>query len=139
MSGKLATRFFIDAFSVFLLRFHIFKRNSHLHNSLTEKHLALFKNICVTLSLRPSAKMLQDTEGRLRGVMSFEEMSPNGYLGPCQESIVSMTQNCVLVSNILGPTCVFLSKSMAECRLAVRKSGHTQTFHCLACIFFFLL
>uniref|UniRef100_A0A3Q0SD70 Calcium binding protein 1a n=1 Tax=Amphilophus citrinellus TaxID=61819 RepID=A0A3Q0SD70_AMPCI len=34
-----------------------------------------------------------------------------------------MTQNCVLVSNILGQTCVFLSKGMAKCRQAVRKSG----------------
>uniref|UniRef100_A0A3Q0SMC2 Calcium binding protein 1a n=1 Tax=Amphilophus citrinellus TaxID=61819 RepID=A0A3Q0SMC2_AMPCI len=31
-----------------------------------------------------------------------------------------MTQNCVLVSNILGQTCVFLSKGMAKCRQAVQ-------------------
>uniref|UniRef100_A0A3P8SBE6 Calcium binding protein 1a n=1 Tax=Amphiprion percula TaxID=161767 RepID=A0A3P8SBE6_AMPPE len=36
-----------------------------------------------------------------------------------------MTQNCVLVSNILGQTCVFLSKSMENCRQTVRKSGQT--------------
>ena len=77
--------------------------------------------------LHPSAKMLQDAERRFRGVLSCEEIGQTGYLGPYQESIVSMTQNYVLVSNILGQTCVFLSRGVAQCRLAVRKSGHTQT------------
>uniref|UniRef100_A0A4W6F0Y6 Uncharacterized protein n=1 Tax=Lates calcarifer TaxID=8187 RepID=A0A4W6F0Y6_LATCA len=54
------------------------------------------------------------------------EMGQAGYLGPYQESIVSMTQNCVLVSNILGQTCVFLSTGMAKCRQTVRKSGQTH-------------
>ncbi|XP_047447681.1 calcium-binding protein 1a isoform X1 [Mugil cephalus] len=64
---------------------------------------------------------LQDAERRLRVVMSCEEMVPAGYLRPYQDSIVSMTQNCVLVSNIMGQTCVFLSKGVAECRQADRE------------------
>uniref|UniRef100_A0A8C2Z5A2 Uncharacterized protein n=1 Tax=Cyclopterus lumpus TaxID=8103 RepID=A0A8C2Z5A2_CYCLU len=43
-----------------------------------------------------------------------------GLFSPYQESIVSMTQNCALVSNIRFETCVFLSKGMATCRQAVR-------------------
>lgn len=81
---------------------------------------------CLTLSLHPSGKMLQDAERRFRGVLSCEEMGQAGYLGPYQESIVSMTQNCVLVSNIRLQTCVFLSKGMATCRQAVRKSAQTS-------------
>ncbi|XP_040012286.1 calcium-binding protein 1a isoform X3 [Xiphias gladius] len=69
----------------------------------------------------PLRTMFQDAERRLRGVLSSEEMGQAGYLGPYQESIVSMTQNCVLVSNILGQTCVFLSKGMAKCRQADRE------------------
>lgn len=67
--------------------------------------------------------MLQDAERRVRVVLSCEEMGQSGYLGSYQDSIVSVTQNCVLVSNILGQSCVFLSKGMAKCRQAVRKSG----------------
>ncbi|XP_026199234.1 calcium-binding protein 1a isoform X1 [Anabas testudineus] len=66
-------------------------------------------------------QMLQDAERRLRGVLSLEEMGQAGYLGPYQDSIVSMTQNCVLMSNILGQTCVFLSKGMAKCRQTDRE------------------
>ncbi|XP_050931225.1 calcium-binding protein 1a isoform X1 [Lates calcarifer] len=66
-------------------------------------------------------QMVQDAERRLRGVLSCEEMGQAGYLGPYQESIVSMTQNCVLVSNILGQTCVFLSTGMAKCRQTDRE------------------
>lgn len=68
-------------------------------------------------------------------MLSFEEMGQAGYLGPYQDSIVSMTQNCVLVSNILGQTCVFLSKGMAECRQTVRKSGQT---YFLSILFLFI-
>ncbi|XP_076587726.1 calcium-binding protein 1a isoform X2 [Chaetodon auriga] len=75
----------------------------------------------LTLSLHPSGKMLQDAERRFRGVLSCEEVGQAGYLGPYQESIVSMTQNCVLVSSILGQTSVFLSKGMASCRQADRE------------------
>ncbi|XP_023199957.1 calcium-binding protein 1 isoform X1 [Xiphophorus maculatus] len=63
-------------------------------------------------------QMFQDAERRLRLVLSCEE---SGYLGPYQDSIVSVTQNCVLVSNILGQTCVFLGKGMAKCRQADRE------------------
>ncbi|XP_069562761.1 calcium-binding protein 1a isoform X1 [Brachyistius frenatus] len=66
-------------------------------------------------------QMLQDAERRLRVVLSCQEMGQSGYLGPYQDSIVSMTQNCVLVSNILGQTCVFLSKGVAQCRQADRE------------------
>ncbi|KAM7416339.1 hypothetical protein PAMA_018418 [Pampus argenteus] len=65
-------------------------------------------------------QMLQDAERRFRGVLSCEEMSQAGYLEPYQESIVSMTQNCLLMSNIHGQTCVFLSKDVAECRQSVQ-------------------
>ncbi|XP_047237229.1 calcium-binding protein 1a isoform X2 [Girardinichthys multiradiatus] len=60
----------------------------------------------------------QDAERRLRLVLSCEE---SGYLGPYQDSIVSVSQNCVLVSNILGQTRVFLGKGMAKCRQADRE------------------
>ncbi|XP_034397544.1 calcium-binding protein 1a isoform X1 [Cyclopterus lumpus] len=66
-------------------------------------------------------QMLQDAERRFRGVLSCEEMGQAGYLEPYQESIVSMTQNCALVSNIRFETCVFLSKGMATCRQADRE------------------
>ncbi|XP_023199958.1 calcium-binding protein 1 isoform X3 [Xiphophorus maculatus] len=66
----------------------------------------------------PLRAMFQDAERRLRLVLSCEE---SGYLGPYQDSIVSVTQNCVLVSNILGQTCVFLGKGMAKCRQADRE------------------
>ncbi|XP_013871038.1 calcium-binding protein 1a isoform X2 [Austrofundulus limnaeus] len=69
----------------------------------------------------PLRAMLQDVERRLRLVLSCEEIGQSGYLGPYQDSIVSMTQNCVLVSNILGQTCVFLSKGMAKSRQADRE------------------
>ncbi|XP_035808063.1 calcium-binding protein 1a isoform X4 [Amphiprion ocellaris] len=62
-----------------------------------------------------------DAERRFRGVLSCEEMVQTGYLGPYQDPIVSMTQNCVLVSNILGQTCVFLSKGMENCRQTDRE------------------
>ncbi|KAF3696082.1 Calcium-binding protein 1 [Channa argus] len=65
-------------------------------------------------------QMLQDAERRLRAVLSCEVMGQAGYLGPYQDSIVSMTQNCALMSNILGQTCVFLSKGMAKCRQTVQ-------------------
>lgn len=58
-------------------------------------------------------------------MLSCEE---SGYVGPYQDSIVSVTQNCVLVSNILGQTCVFLGKGMAKCRQAVRKSCKTYFY-----------
>ncbi|KAJ4941696.1 hypothetical protein JOQ06_011572 [Pogonophryne albipinna] len=61
-------------------------------------------------------QMLQDAERRLRGVLSCEDMGQAVFLGPYQESIVSMTQNCVLVSNIRLQTFVFLSKGVATCR-----------------------
>uniref|UniRef100_A0A669EC46 Uncharacterized protein n=1 Tax=Oreochromis niloticus TaxID=8128 RepID=A0A669EC46_ORENI len=54
-------------------------------------------------------------------VLATVEMGQSGYLGSYQDSIVSVTQNCVLVSNILGQSCVFLSRGMAKCRQAVRK------------------
>ncbi|KAM4577708.1 calcium-binding protein 1a isoform 1-T1 [Odontesthes bonariensis] len=66
-------------------------------------------------------QMLQDVERRLRLVLSCEEIGHTGYLGPYQDSIVSMTQNCVLVSNLLGQTCVFLSNGMAKCRQTDRE------------------
>uniref|UniRef100_A0A3P8N751 EF-hand domain-containing protein n=3 Tax=Haplochromini TaxID=319058 RepID=A0A3P8N751_ASTCA len=66
-------------------------------------------------------QMLQDAERRVRVVLSCEEMGQSGYLGSYQDSIVSVTQNCVLVSNILGQSCVFLSKGMAKCRQADRE------------------
>ncbi|KAK9522411.1 hypothetical protein VZT92_018878 [Zoarces viviparus] len=66
-------------------------------------------------------QMLQDAERRFRGVMSCEEMGQAGYLDPYQESIVSVTQNCVLVSNVRLQTCVFLSKGMATCRQTDRE------------------
>ncbi|XP_059194185.1 calcium-binding protein 1a isoform X3 [Centropristis striata] len=69
----------------------------------------------------PMRTMLQDAERRFRGVVSCEEMGQAGYLGPYQESIVSMTQNCVLVSNIRLQTCVFLSKGVAACMQADRE------------------
>lgn len=59
-------------------------------------------------------------------MLSCAEIAQSGYLGPYQDSIVSMTQNCVLVSNLLGQTCVFLSKGMAKCMQAVRKSEQTR-------------
>ncbi|KAF7199760.1 transcript variant X2 [Nothobranchius furzeri] len=62
--------------------------------------------------------MLQDAERRLRLVLSCEEIVQSGYLGPYQDSIVSMTQNCVVVSSILGQTCVF--KEMEKGRQTVR-------------------
>jgi len=69
--------------------------------------------------------MLQDAERRFRGVLSCEDMGQAVFLGPYQESIVSMTQNCVLVSNIRLQTFVFLSKGVATCRQPVRKSRQT--------------
>ncbi|XP_039476377.1 calcium-binding protein 1a isoform X1 [Oreochromis aureus] len=66
-------------------------------------------------------QMLQDAERRVRVVLSCEEMGQSGYLGSYQDSIVSVTQNCVLVSNILGQSCVFLSRGMAKCRQADRE------------------
>uniref|UniRef100_H2MI59 Calcium binding protein 1a n=2 Tax=Oryzias TaxID=8089 RepID=H2MI59_ORYLA len=66
-------------------------------------------------------QMVQDAERRLRLVLSCAEIAQSGYLGPYQDSIVSMTQNCVLVSNLLGQTCVFLSKGMAKCMQADRE------------------
>uniref|UniRef100_A0A3P9Q853 Uncharacterized protein n=1 Tax=Poecilia reticulata TaxID=8081 RepID=A0A3P9Q853_POERE len=78
---------------------------------------------CLVWPLRAVRLMLQDAERRLRLVLSCEE---SGYLGPYQDSIVSVTQNCVLVSNILGQTSVFLGKGMAKCRQAVRKSLKTR-------------
>ncbi|XP_051279099.1 calcium-binding protein 1a isoform X1 [Dicentrarchus labrax] len=66
-------------------------------------------------------QMVQDADRRFRGVLSCEQMGPAGYLGPYRDSIVSVTQNYVLVSNILGQTCVFLSKGMATCRQADRE------------------
>ncbi|XP_067459837.1 calcium-binding protein 1a isoform X2 [Thunnus thynnus] len=69
----------------------------------------------------PVRTMLQDAERTFRGVLSCEEMGQAGYLGPYQESIVSMTQNYVLMSNILGQTCVFLSKGVAQCRQTDRE------------------
>uniref|UniRef100_A0A8D0D931 Secreted protein n=1 Tax=Sander lucioperca TaxID=283035 RepID=A0A8D0D931_SANLU len=57
--------------------------------------------------------------GTITPYLSQIEMGQTGYLGPYQESIVSMTQNCVLMSNIRLQTCVFLSKGMATCRQAV--------------------
>ncbi|XP_067377508.1 calcium-binding protein 1a isoform X2 [Channa argus] len=69
----------------------------------------------------PLRTMLQDAERRLRAVLSCEVMGQAGYLGPYQDSIVSMTQNCALMSNILGQTCVFLSKGMAKCRQTDRE------------------
>lgn len=83
------------------------------------KLLQTFNTVSVCTSC---GKMLQDAERRFTGVLSCEEMAQAGYLGPYQESIVSMTRSCVLVSNILGQTCVYLSKGMA--RQDVRKSGH---------------
>ena len=96
----------------------------------------------LTLSLHPSGKMLQDAERRFRGVLSCEEMGQAGYLGPyqetiVQESIVSMTQSCVLVSNIRLHTCVFLSKGMATCRQAVRKSGQTSFLIICICVYLY--
>ncbi|KAI4820240.1 hypothetical protein KUCAC02_028224 [Chaenocephalus aceratus] len=64
----------------------------------------------------PLRTMLQDAERRFRGVLSCEDMGQAVFLGPYQESIVSMTQNCVLVSNIRLQTFVFLSKGVATCR-----------------------
>ncbi|XP_033474642.1 calcium-binding protein 1a isoform X1 [Epinephelus lanceolatus] len=66
-------------------------------------------------------QILQDAERRFGGVLPCEEMGQAGYLGPYQESIVSMTQNCILVRNARLQTCVFLSKGMAECRQADRE------------------
>ncbi len=77
--------------------------------------------------------MLQDAERRFRGVLSCEEMGHAGFLVPCQEPIVSMTHNCVLVSNILGQTCVFLSNGLATGRQAVRKSGQTSILSSSVC------
>lgn len=59
-------------------------------------------------------------------MLSCEESGQSGYLEPYQDSVVSMTQNCVVVGNILGRTCVFLSKGMAKSRQAVRKSQQTR-------------
>ncbi|XP_071374892.1 calcium-binding protein 1a isoform X2 [Centroberyx affinis] len=77
---------------------------------------------CLESPLRnPSGKMLRDAERGFRGVLSCEERGQAGGLGPYQESLVSMTQNCALMSNILGQTCIFLSKGMAKSRQADRE------------------
>nr|XP_054587281.1 calcium-binding protein 1a isoform X2 [Nothobranchius furzeri] len=86
--------------------------NEHIPVSLF--HLFLFNvlnlfstHFALSLPLHANGKMLQDAERRLRLVLSCEEIVQSGYLGPYQDSIVSMTQNCVVVSSILGQTCVF--------------------------------
>lgn len=61
-------------------------------------------------------------------MLSSEDMGQAGYLGPYQHSNVSMRQNYIAMSNILGQTCVFLSKGMARRRQAVRKSAQTSHF-----------
>ncbi|XP_035020891.1 calcium-binding protein 1a isoform X1 [Hippoglossus stenolepis] len=77
-------------------------------------------NLCTILNSL-FGQMLRDAERRLRGGLPCEEMGHAGYRQPYQESIVSMTQNCVLVSNILGQTCVFLSNGVAKCRQTDRE------------------
>ncbi|KAM9858271.1 calcium-binding protein 1a isoform 2-T2 [Aulostomus maculatus] len=58
----------------------------------------------------------RDADRRLRGVLSCEEMGQTGYLRPYQDSIVSITQNCVFMGNILEQNCGLLSKGVAKCR-----------------------
>ncbi|KAF3851007.1 hypothetical protein F7725_012779 [Dissostichus mawsoni] len=88
-------------------------RRSSAASSASDIHLRTILNSLF-------GQMLQDAERRFRGVLSCEDMGQAVFLGPYQDSIVSMTQNCVLVSNIRLQTFVFLSKGVATCRQPVQ-------------------
>uniref|UniRef100_A0A3Q2DXN1 Uncharacterized protein n=1 Tax=Cyprinodon variegatus TaxID=28743 RepID=A0A3Q2DXN1_CYPVA len=57
------------------------------------------------------------------GLLQIDKLSVSGlrYVEPFRDSVVSVTQNCIVVSNVLGRNYVFLGKGMAKCRQAVRK------------------
>lgn len=110
-----------------LLILHTLPLKSYLYVHSVPKLLRVPLTRSLPPYLHPSGKMLQDDDGRYRGLLSYEERGQAGGLGPYQESLVSLTQHCGLMCNILGPSCNFLRNSLVNSRQTVRKSGHTQT------------